>query len=435
MHAAKGLEWQIVAVPHLSARVFPSTASKRTWLNDAGDLPPLLRGDRAGDASGAGLHGVPLLDTSAVNDRKALADVIDTHRDNLLARRLDEERRLLYVALTRTEDTLLLSGHHWGATEAKPRGPSDFLCEIRDIIEACAAAGEPCGVIEHWEPDPADGESNPLQGNTVEALWPVDPLGGRRGDVQRGAQLVAAAMAGTLEPADPESADPAGWAADVDALLAERARTGEPAPVVLPAQLSVSALVDLDRYREAAARRLTRRLPARPDPNAILGTAFHDWVQRFYGAERLFDLGDLPGAGDPQTADADKLAALQDAFHASRWAARSPVDVEVPFEMALGAAVVRGRIDAVFADPGGGVTVVYWKTGEPPADEAARRHAAIQLAVYRLAWAGLSSCEVSQVRAVFHYVRSWRTVAPERLPDADELSALLQPEPERCGGS
>ena len=158
-------------------------------------------------------------------------------------------------------------------------------------------------------------------------------------------------------------------------------------------------------------------------------------MQRFYGAERLFDLGDLPGAGDPQTADADQLAALQDAFHASRWAARSPVDVEVPFEMALGAAVVRGRIDAVFADPGGGVTVVDWKTGEPPADEAARRHAAIQLAVYRLAWAGLSSCEVSQVRAVFHYVRSGRTVAPERLPDADELSALLQPEPERCGGS
>ena len=47
VHAAKGLEWQVVAVPHLSGRVFPSTASTRTWLTDAGDLPPLLRGDRA----------------------------------------------------------------------------------------------------------------------------------------------------------------------------------------------------------------------------------------------------------------------------------------------------------------------------------------------------------------------------------------------------
>ncbi|MFY9490873.1 MAG: PD-(D/E)XK nuclease family protein, partial [Mycobacterium sp.] len=197
----------------------------------------------------------------------------------------------------------------------------------------------------------------------------------------------------------------------------------------------VSALVDLDRDREAAARRLTRRLPARPDPNALLGNAFHDWVQRFYGAERLFDLDDLPGAGDPQTADADQLTVLQDAFNASPWAARTPVDVEVPFEMALGETIVRGRIDAVFADPDGGVTVVDWKTGEPPADEAARRHAAIQLAVYRLAWAGLAGCEVSQVRAAFHYVRSGRTVAPDRLPEADELSALLHPEPERCAGS
>ena len=150
-------------------------------------------------------------------------------------------------------------------------------------------------------------------------------------------------------------------------------------------------------------------------------------MQRFYGAERLFDLDDLPGAGDPQTADAEQLAALQDAFNASPWAARTPVDVEVPFEMALGGTMVRGRIDAVFADPDGGCTIVDWKTGEPPADDAARRHAAVQLAVYRLAWAGLTGCPVSQVRAAFHYVRSGRTVAPDGLPDADELAALISP--------
>jgi DNA helicase-2/ATP-dependent DNA helicase PcrA len=81
----------------------------------------------------------------------------------------------------------------------------------------------------------------------------------------------------------------------------------------------------------------------------------------------------------------------------------------------------------VFADPDGGVTVVDWKTGEPPADPAARRHAAVQLAVYRLAWAGLAGCPLDQVRAAFHYVRSGRTVAPEKLYDADDLAALLTP--------
>ncbi len=425
VHAAKGLEWQIVAVPHMSARLFPSTAKKRTWLNDPADLPPLLRGDRAEE----GLHGVPVLDTSGANDRKALEDIIGAHRDQLMQRALDEERRLLYVALTRTEDTLLLSGHHWGAADSKPRGPSEFLSEIRGIIEASAEAGDPCGEVEHWEPEPADGDPNPLRDNAVEALWPVDPLGGRRGEIERGAHLVAAAMAGTL--ADPEPGQSEGpvpdWIADVDALLAERARAHSPAPRTLPAQLSVSALVELDRD-PAAVVRLTRRLPARPDPHAILGTAFHDWVQRFYGAERLFDLDDLPGAGDAQTADADQLAALQEAFNASPWAARTPLDVEVPFELVLGDKVIRGRIDAVFADPDGGVTVVDWKTGEPPTHADARRHAAVQLAVYRLAWAGLSGRPAAEVRAAFHYVRAGRTVVPDVLYGAEELAALINPE-------
>lgn len=428
VHAAKGLEWQIVAVPHLSARIFPSTASKRTWLTDASELPPLLRGDRAGDA--AGLHGVPVLDVSDVNDRKALEDVIDTHRRRLLDRSIDEERRLLYVALTRAEDTLLISGAHWGATESTPRGPSDFLLEIRDVIEDSG-----CGRIERWEPDPADGEPNPLRDSITEVQWPIDPLAGRRADIERGAQLVTRAMAAGPQAGAGPAEDPHGWIADVDALLAERARAAEPRAVDLPAQLSVSALVELDRDRGAALRRLARRLPARPDPHALLGTAFHDWVQRFYGAERLFDLDDLPGAGDPQTADAERLAALQDAFSASPWAARSPLDVEVPFELVLGDTVVRGRIDAVFGDPDGGVTVVDWKTGEPPADEQARRHVAVQLAVYRLAWAGLSGCPVDKVRAAFHYVRSGRTVEPERLYGADELAELINPDAERFAGS
>jgi DNA helicase-2/ATP-dependent DNA helicase PcrA len=434
IHAAKGLEWQIVAVPHLSARVFPSTAAKRTWLTDPADLPPLLRGDRADtEHSELGRHGVPLLDTAAVTDRKALEDVIGAHRDQLLARRTDEERRLLYVALTRAEDTLLLSGHHWGATESSPRGPSDFLVEIRGIIETTG-----CGEIAHWEPEPADGEPNPLRDNTIEVLWPADPLRGRRGQVEYGAQLVAAAMAGTLDEAGAgegavagdDADDPHGWIADVDALLAERARAAQPPPRPLPTTLSVSALVELDRDPVAAARRLTRRLPARPDPHALLGTAFHDWVQRFYGAERLFDLDDLPGAGEAQSADSEQLDALQAAFTASRWAARTPLDVEVPFELALtqaGTTVIRGRIDAVFADPDGGVTVVDWKTGEPPTDAAARRHAAVQLAVYRLAWAGLSGRPVDQVRAAFHYVRCGRTVEPEVLYDAEDLATLLNP--------
>jgi DNA helicase-2/ATP-dependent DNA helicase PcrA len=422
VHAAKGLEWQVVAVPHLSAGVFPSTGAARTWLTDAADLPPLLRGDRAS----TGVHGVPVLDTSDVTDRKQLSDKISAHRRQLEQRRVDEERRLLYVAITRAEDTLLLSGHHWAATGIKPRGPSDFLCELKDVIDQSSAGGEACGVVEQWAPAPPDGERNPLRDSVVQATWPVDPLGDRRADVERGAALVAVAMS-VAAPEPATDADTEDWAADVDALLDERARAAHPLPRTLPNQLSVSGLVDLARDPEGALQRLTRRRPARPNQHALLGNVFHDWVQRFYGAEQLFDLGDLPGAADADTAqgDAEELGALQAAFLASPWAARTPVAVEVPFEMAIGATVVRGRIDAVFADPDGGATVVDWKTGEPPHGPEATRQAAVQLGVYRLAWAALRGCPESLVRTAFHYVRTGVTIAPDALLNPDELAALV----------
>src|SRR6201999_3419058 len=190
------------------------------------------------------------------------------------------------------------------------------------------------------------------------------------------------------------------------------------------------SLVALAREPEHAAQRLMRRLPTRPDPHALLGSAFHEWVQRFYGAERLFDLGDLPGAADTDTAqrDAEELAALQTAFLASRWAARTPVDVEVPFEMAVEGTVVRGRIDAVFADPDGGFTVVDWKTGPLP-DESRIPALAVQLAAYRLAWADLAHVAPARVRAAFHFVRADVTLRPADLLDVDGLRALLQSVP------
>ena len=419
VHAAKGLEWQLVAVPHLSGRVFPSTASRRTWLTDAADLPPLLRGDRASVSE----HGVPVLDTSDVNDRKALSNKLDEHKRNLDQRQVDEERRLLYVAVTRAEDTLLLSGHHWGATEAKPRGPSDFLMEVKDVIDKASAAGTSCGVIEHWAPEPADGEPNPMRDEVLERSWPAVADGA--GGIERGAALVAAA----IEGAGPVAVrDVDGLVSDVDALIAEREAARERPPLALPPQLSVSALVDIGRDPDGAAARLQRRLPMRPDRHALLGTAFHDWVQRFFRAERLFDLEDLPGAVDVELGrtDAELLAELQEAFALSSWSARTPIDVEVPFDMMISGTVVRGRIDAVFADPDGGFTVVDWKTGEPPATQEALQNNAIQLAIYRLAWAATRGVPASSVRAVFHYVSSGRTVAPSALPGADELAQLLE---------
>ena len=65
------------------------------------------------------------------------------------------------------------------------------------------------------------------------------------------------------------------------------------------------------------------------------------------------------------------------------------------------------------------------QTGAAPADAEGRRQAAVQLGVYRLAWAALRGCPPEQVRAAFHYVRTGQTVIPDDLPTAAELLRMV----------
>jgi DNA helicase-2/ATP-dependent DNA helicase PcrA len=159
-------------------------------------------------------------------------------------------------------------------------------------------------------------------------------------------------------------------------------------------------------------------------------------VQRWFGSTRLLGLDELPGAADSGAADAGldaELTAMQEAFLNSRWADRSPIEVEIPFETSIAGTVIRGRMDAVFAEPGGRWTVVDWKTGAEPsaAEEPA---VAMQLAVYRLAWARLMAARegrpehemLDRIGAAFHYVRTGRTIAPVNLAGPEELAELIR---------
>jgi DNA helicase-2/ATP-dependent DNA helicase PcrA len=436
VHAAKGLEWEVVAVPHLVAQVFPARKVSGSWLTDPAALPVPLRGDAV---------DLPAFAPPPGGDRKELEAAVTAHDRALDERRLTEERRLFYVALTRAERVLLVSGHRWPAAGERPRAPSPFLTEV-----ARAAPDR----VRHWADEPGEGETNPALGTGPEAPWPADPLGGRSADVRAGADLVRATLVARAEaqaaaaeaaadpgaqlgllppgpaaddpPDDPDPADPEGWAADVGVLLAERAAARARPAVELPRAMTVSQLVELAADPAALAARLRRPLPLPPDPHARRGTAFHAWLEQRFGAAQLLDLDDLPGAADEGAADDDALTELQAAFLASAWAERRPVEVEVPFETVIAGVGVRGRMDAVFTDPDGGFTVVDWKTGPPARDP---RAAAVQLAAYRLAWADLAGVEPDRVRAAFHYVRTGTTLAPVDLLDADGLRALLEDVP------
>ncbi|GAA4391958.1 ATP-dependent DNA helicase AdnB [Tsukamurella soli] len=424
VHSAKGLEWEVVVVPHLSERIFPSGRALPTWLSSPAELPPALRGDVVaepgpnGDVDPGAGEGVPRAEFGGCANRKDLEEALERHRDALRSLSSDEDRRLYYVAVTRTEQVLLLSGHRWSEDVKKPKAPSRFLEEAR--------AGAP-DAVEVWAPEPDEDAVNPLEAEPVTAPWPRDFLGAHRPAVDAGAERVLAELATPAAPAAGESDldDPHGWAADVTALLAERERNAAlELEVALPHDLSVSQLVELRRSPAQFAQRLRRPVPYKPNPYARRGTAFHAWVERRYGASRLLDLDELPGAAD-SGGDDENLALLQRRFEESEWAARTPVDIEVPFEIAVAGTVLRGRMDAVFRDRAGGFTVVDWKTGAQPTEPAEQRAAAVQLAAYRLAWARLHGTSLDSVRAAFFYVRSGETVAPTDLLDHDGLRALI----------
>jgi ATP-dependent DNA helicase UvrD/PcrA len=192
----------------------------------------------------------------------------------------------------------------------------------------------------------------------------------------------------------------------------------------------VSQLVTLRRDPQSLARSLRRPLPARPDPYARRGTAFHAWLEHRFGSDQLLDVDELPGAADEDAAPDDALARLREQFEHSEWAERSPVAVEVGFATTVAGVVIRGRMDAVFADPDGGFEVVDWKTGKRPAPGREADAAAVQLAAYRLAWAQLAGVPVERVRAAFHYVAEGVTVRPVDLLDARGLNELVSALPE-----
>ncbi|MFF1377299.1 UvrD-helicase domain-containing protein [Streptomyces sp. NPDC058308] len=151
-HKSKGLEWDVVAVPGLVSGVFPSAQGREKWTAQAKVVPHELRGDAA---------TLPDIEAWDAKGMKAFHEAMKDHQRT-------EELRLGYVTFTRPRSLLLGSGHWWGPSQKKPRGPSDFLQALHDH---CAAGH---GEIEAWADEPAEDEENPALGEaTADQAWPL----------------------------------------------------------------------------------------------------------------------------------------------------------------------------------------------------------------------------------------------------------------------
>ena len=426
VHAAKGLEWDVVAVPGMDEQVFPSYTSavkddlrvaETGWMGststfpfplraDAGDLPPFTVGD---------------LDPAAT-DKPLLTETMSAYKEALGRQSLREERRLAYVAFTRARHELLLTGSHLSKTASKPRRPSRFLTELqrRDLLRPYA---------EGWV-DFDESRPNPLTSLTQVGTWPLDadaaetlsgqsPEAGGEGTavtdriaaVRRAryaaAAQVTAAMDGievaqeTHAQAQPDDETVQRWRLEAGLLLAERSRALAGGPAVrLPEHLAATRLDDLRADRHQFALDLRRPLPPEPRAAGRLGTVFHDAVaQRLSARGTLFGLGQagVPDSLGPQDRDrierwletAENLPLLEDYVLA---------ETETDREITIGATTLRCRMDAVFhRSDGSGWLIVDWKTGrrQVPVD---------QLSVYVHAWAASQGVPTASVRAAYVYV-------------------------------
>ena len=426
VHAAKGLEWDVVAVPGMVEQVFPSyTSSAKVdlsvvetgWMGSTSTFPFPLRAD-ADDLPPFSVGGLD----PAVTDKSLLAETMTAYKEALGRHSLREERRLAYVAFTRARHELLLTGSHLSKTASKPRRPSRFLTELqrRDLLSPYA---------EGWV-DFDESRPNPLTALTQVGTWPPDadaaePLDNQAPEAEKegtavtdrlaavrraryaAAAQVAAAMGGT-EPvqeayaqAQPDDETVRRWRLEVGLLLAERTRALSSGPVVrLPEHLAATRLDDLRADRRQFALDLRRPLPPEPRAAGRLGTVFHDAVaQRLSARGTLFGLGQagVPDSLGPQDRDrierwletAENLPLLEDYVLA---------ETETDREITIGATTLRCRMDAVFHRlDGSGWLIVDWKTGrrQVPVD---------QLSVYVHAWAASQGVPTGAVRAAYVYV-------------------------------
>ena len=380
VHRAKGLEWKAVFLPALYESNFPS--GPRVYADPSridASVPAHLRIDPEFRA-----NLDPALDGGA-------------RRDWLQRRHYGQEWRLAYVAVTRAEQHLYLSGAHWYGSPVPLKRPS----RPGDLIEIARRRKDV--TIGQWIPEPPprpdslrfpvpESGPDPVLGTTWErSLHEIvsDPDWAARRARRLGVEDLYDQAVEDFQEVLLSLTDPAGF-------------DPEPEPTVI----SVTGLVT---YAECPKRYYwseVDRLPRRPGPAARRGTELHRRIELHNRGMVPFD--DLEPdlydrTPDEGTASPEGARRGWSAFLESAYADRIPVHVEAPFELRISESVrIRGRIDAVYGDGEDGWEIVDFKSGR----RSHRPSSQVQLQAYALAArrAGLGTTPPESLKVSFVYL-------------------------------
>ena len=148
VHKAKGLEMEVVFLPHMIDGVFPNDKLTDYWVRNRAVLPAPLRGDAASIPQLTGYEKFHF----------------DQYQDSVRREGRLSEDRLAYVAFTRAKRVLNVTGHVWRPGLANPKDPSDYLKVLVDAVTEDEFLGEAVGV---------KGERNPVQDRPTSRQWPA----------------------------------------------------------------------------------------------------------------------------------------------------------------------------------------------------------------------------------------------------------------------
>jgi DNA helicase-2/ATP-dependent DNA helicase PcrA len=370
VHGAKGLEFEVVFVPGVAASenakgekvysIFPDERASNPMIS-YGQLPYGVREDAQ--------HLPNPLTVDAKGD-PVLKKKVQFARE-LKERAVEDERRLYYVALTRARQRLYVTASWWYERQKRPHGPSIFFDEVAalDAVENLVVADQP-----DESPLMAELQARAVWPPVVRNLFESTPAF-PQGPVAALEELLAGRrtsdeILGALSGADRSAAE---------AMLAEHRQTilalsGTPDGAVQSTHVDrpQQSLTASDAVALAAGRitegELSRPLPKRPSASARIGVEIHRWIEeRARGLTGLADEEGLDAAGSH--VDAGRLAGLKatwEAQYGSRTLASLPGGepmAELRFVLKVGDQLIRGRMDAVYENPEGGLEIVDFKTG------------------------------------------------------------------------